>query len=92
MKTQAIEFDKAKALELYNAYRAHRGAHTKEDAEIERIYYQISRGRKVIRAMASIRAAGVDAAAIVPAAHKLATQVRKVEGRRSIARAEGRQP
>ena len=62
MNVQRIEFDKTQADALYRAYKAHRGAHTKEDAEIERIYYQISRGRKVIRAHESIRAAGVDAA------------------------------
>lgn len=61
MQTQAIEISRTQAAVLYKAYKAHRGAHTKEDAEIERIYYQISRGRKVIRAHESIRAAGVDA-------------------------------
>lgn len=62
MQTSRIEFDRTQAGELYRAYKAHRGAHTKEDAEIERIYYQISRGRKVVRAHESIRAAGVDSA------------------------------
>lgn len=61
MNVQRIEVDPNKADALYRAYKSHRGAHTKEDAEIERIYYQISRGRKIIRAHESIRAAGVDA-------------------------------
>ena len=60
MNVTRIEFDQAKAAELYREYRAHRGAHTKEDAEIERIYWLISRGKKIIRAFDSIRAAGVD--------------------------------
>lgn len=60
MQVAKIEVDRAKAASLYQTYKAHRGAHTKEDAEIERIYYQISRGRKVIRAMESVRAAGLD--------------------------------
>lgn len=62
MQVANIEMDRAKANALYRSYKEHRGAHTKEDAEIERIYYQISRGRKVIRALESIRLAGIDEA------------------------------
>lgn len=60
MNTATIEFDRTEAQAAYKLYREHRGAHTKEDAEISRIYYQIGKGRKVIRAHESIRAAGLD--------------------------------
>lgn len=61
MQTATIEFDRTEAQAAYKLYREHRGAHTKEDAEISRIYYQIAKGGKVIRAHESIRAAGLDA-------------------------------
>lgn len=60
MNVTRIEFDREKADALYRAYKAHRAVHTKEDTEVERIYYSIKRGRKVIQAGESIRQAGED--------------------------------
>ena len=61
MNTLAIDFEPARARQLYKTYREHLNAQTKVDQEIERIYYQIGRGRKVIRALASIAEAGLNA-------------------------------
>jgi hypothetical protein len=61
MNTARIEIDPGRAALLYRQYREHRNAYTKIDGEIERIYRQIARGGKVIRALESIRQAGIDA-------------------------------
>lgn len=61
MQTATVEIDHAKAMTLYRQYKQHRDQFTKLDAEIENAYRQISRGRKVIRALESIRLAGLDA-------------------------------
>lgn len=42
------------------AYKAHRGVYDQRDWEIERIYRQISRGKTVISAQASIASTGLD--------------------------------
>ncbi|MGO8241243.1 hypothetical protein ACC806_34465 [Rhizobium ruizarguesonis] len=59
MEAQTLELDIGEAARLYRKYREHRAYSTPIDQEIERIYYLISKGRKVIRALASIKAAGV---------------------------------
>lgn len=61
MNATRIEIDQAQAGMLYRQYREHRNQFTKIDAEIERIYRQISRGHKVVMALESIRQAGLDA-------------------------------
>lgn len=53
-----LKVDRAKARELLRRYREHRSAQTPEDRAIEIAYREIARGRVIIRAYASIRAAG----------------------------------
>lgn len=59
MNVQTLEYDRDKAAEMVKVYREHKSAQTDVDAELERIYYHISRGRKVIAALRSIVAAGL---------------------------------
>lgn len=59
MKVDKLEVTKAKARELFEAYRAHKGQQTPEDAEIESIYRLIGQGKTVIRAVESIKQAGL---------------------------------
>ena len=61
MNTARIEFPREQAHELYLKYKAHRDQATPEDRKIEEIYRRISRGEKVIRALESVRQAGLDA-------------------------------
>jgi len=55
---ESLKVDRTKAKELHKQYRAHRAAHTAEDAAIMSAYKEIARGRVIVRALASIRAAG----------------------------------
>jgi hypothetical protein len=59
MHTEAIEMDRAEAERLWRKYREHRAWQKPIDAEIERIYRLIAKGKLVIRALDSIAAAGV---------------------------------
>lgn len=59
MQTETIELDRGKALELYRKYREHQHWSTPIDAEIQRTYRLIAQGRVVIKALASIAAAGL---------------------------------
>jgi hypothetical protein len=52
--------NRAKAKELYQKYQSHRARMTPADAEIAAIYKRIARGDKVIRALESIKAAGLN--------------------------------
>jgi len=61
MDVQKLEMDKAQAGELYTNYLAHRGQMTADDRAIAAIYKRIAAGKLVIRALASITAAGLDA-------------------------------
>lgn len=61
MQTQTIELDRYKALELYRKYREHQHWSTPIDEEIQRTYRLIGQGRVVIKALASVVAAGVGA-------------------------------
>lgn len=61
MNVQTVEFDKDKAAELCRLYKEHRNAQTKVDWQIEQVYRQIARGKKVIQAIASITRAGMNA-------------------------------
>ena len=58
MKTETIVYDKDQARELWRAYRTHKHYSTPIDQEIAAVYQQLARGRTVIRAIASIVAAG----------------------------------
>lgn len=63
MQTAVVETDAAQAREQWKLYQSHRlnqGQVTPVDREIEAIYKAIARGGKVIRALESIRAAGVN--------------------------------
>lgn len=61
MKVETLQtIDKETAATLYRKYREHRAYQKPHDAEIEQIYKRISQGRTVIRALESIRAAGLD--------------------------------
>jgi hypothetical protein len=62
METVAIKVEWARAQEMQRQYREHRraGVGTKTDLEIERCYREIARGRKMIRAIESVRQAGLD--------------------------------
>jgi hypothetical protein len=60
MKVEQLRVDPSHALELWKKYQTHRAYQTPADAEIEAIYKRIARGKTVIRALESIRAAGVD--------------------------------
>lgn len=60
MKVEQLRMDPDKARELYADYTRHRDRMRPEDQEIATIYRQIARGQTVIRALESIRAAGVN--------------------------------
>jgi hypothetical protein len=55
-----VPVTRQKARELMHAYREHRSAQTPEDRNIERAYREIASGRVLIRALESIKAAGLD--------------------------------
>lgn len=59
METIGIQLEPGAARALYNQYREHRHYSTAIDREIQRAYRLIAQGKVVIRALESIRAAGV---------------------------------
>lgn len=59
MDVSTLAIDKAEAERLYREYRDHRHSATEIDDEIRRVYKEISKGKVVIRAIESIRAAGL---------------------------------
>jgi hypothetical protein len=59
MQTQNVTVDRREALELFRKYRAHQHYAKPVDWEIQRAYQLISQGRLIIRALASVVAAGV---------------------------------
>lgn len=61
METQPIVLDREKARELWRKYREHRHWSQPIDQEIMRTYDAIAKGRMVIKALESIRVAGVNA-------------------------------
>jgi len=61
MNPTRIIFPKEEAHQLWMKYREHRDVATPQDRKIEDIYRRISRGEKVIKAIESIRQAGLDA-------------------------------
>lgn len=60
MQVETIKMDRDKARELHADYMRHRDRMRPEDHEIATIYKQIAAGHTVIRALESIRAAGVN--------------------------------
>lgn len=59
MDVERLTMDKDQARDLYQRYQAHRAGMTKEDQAIAAIYRRIAAGKLVIRALASITAAGL---------------------------------
>src|SRR5262245_31838326 len=59
MQVTPITMEREEALKMYRKYMTHRHWSRPVDAEIARIFKAISQGRVVIRAIESIRAAGV---------------------------------
>lgn len=64
MDIQKIAIDRKEARELYRKYKTHQHYSAPMDDEIRRAYQLIAQGRMVIRALESIRLAGVDAAGL----------------------------
>lgn len=61
MDTERITVDRAEAAELFRKYKEHQHYSTPVDLEIQRVYDAIRKGQKVIRALESIRVAGLNA-------------------------------
>lgn len=62
MKVEALtQVNREQARELWKKYQTHRMYQTPADAEIAAIYKRIAQGRTVIRALESIRVAGLNA-------------------------------
>lgn len=59
MQTVKLEMPRAEARELYRKYKAHQHYSTPMDAEIRRAYQLLAQGRLIIRAIESVRAAGL---------------------------------
>lgn len=61
MKVEALtQVDREQARELWQKYQSHRVHQTPADAEIAAIYKRIAQGKTVIRALDSIRVAGLN--------------------------------
>ena len=64
MHTEQIAMTKAEALALYRKYKAHQAYAAPIDWEIQRTYQLLSRGNVIIRAIESIKTAGVNEKAL----------------------------
>ena len=64
MNVEKLEMEQHQARDLYRAYQEHRANMTADDRAIAAIYKRIAAGKLVIRALASIAAAGLDAAGL----------------------------
>lgn len=64
METANIELDRDQARDLYRKYKAHLHYSTPIDYEIMRTYQLIAQGRVVIKALESVKAAGLNAAGL----------------------------
>lgn len=60
MNVEKIVVDRKKARELYREYKANKMYSEKIDREIQRAYQLIAQGRMVIKALESVRAAGLN--------------------------------
>lgn len=83
MNVEKLQMDKDQARDLYQAYLRNRGQMTADDRAIAAVYKRIAQGKLVIRALASITAAGLGADGLPKLAIMRADQ-RKVECRPSI--------
>ncbi|HLY81195.1 MAG TPA: hypothetical protein VKQ70_17585, partial [Caulobacteraceae bacterium] len=61
MEIERITVDPAEAREAYLKYKAHAHYSTPIDREIQRVHEAIAKGKVVVRALASIKAAGLGA-------------------------------
>lgn len=61
MDVQNVTIDRKQARELYRQYKAHQHYSEPIDHEIQRAYQLIAQGRMIIKALDSIKVAGVDA-------------------------------
>src|ERR1700691_1738767 len=61
MNVEKMVMDKVQARDLYRSYQQHREGMTANDRAIAAIYKRIAAGKLVIRALASITAAGLNA-------------------------------
>jgi hypothetical protein len=59
MYVEKLTMDTMQAQTLYDAYKTHRAGMTKNDQAIAAIYKRIAAGKLVVRALASITAAGL---------------------------------
>jgi hypothetical protein len=77
MNVEKIVVDRKKARELYREYKAHSSYGEKIDREIQRAYQLIAQGRMVIKALESIRVAGLNEQGLpkLAIANATATQV-----------------
>jgi hypothetical protein len=64
MDVEKLTMDKEQAGILYKSYQEHRSGMTKDDQAIAAIYKRIAAGKLVIRALASITAAGLNEAGL----------------------------
>jgi hypothetical protein len=78
MDVQKLSMDQYQARDLYRTYQENRGHMTADDRAIAAIYKRIAQGKLVIRALASITAAGLDAVGLPKLAIMRADQ-RKVQ-------------
>lgn len=60
MHTEQITMARAEAAELYRKYRAHKAYSEPIDWEVQRTYQLLAQGKVIIRAIDSIKAAGLD--------------------------------
>lgn len=60
MQTVNIDIDRDQARQLYRDYKKHRHYSTPMDQEVMRAYHLIAQGRLIIKAMESVRAAGLN--------------------------------
>lgn len=60
MKVETLKVEREQARELWRKYQEHSADHQPHDAEIAAIYKRIAQGKTVIRALESIRAAGLN--------------------------------
>lgn len=60
MRVEELKVDREQARELWRKYQTHRAYQAPHDEEIAAIYKRIAQGRTVIRALASIRTAGLN--------------------------------
>jgi hypothetical protein len=64
MHTETIELDRTKARELWRDYRKHQHWSQPIDEEVARAYHALALGKVVIRAIESLKVAGLDGAGL----------------------------